>query len=116
MLFMIIVKSSKNSETGNKPNLELMKQMDQYNDELDSAGVKVMAKGLRPSSIGHRISFNKENKKPIITKGPFENPKDIIAGFFLIDVKDYEEALQWALKAPDPQGDGEGEIELRQLY
>lgn len=116
MLFMILVKSSKNSENEDRPSKELMKQMDLYNEELDAAGVKVMAKGLRPSSIGVRISFLKENEKPVITKGPFENPRDIIAGFFLIDVKDYDEALKWALRAPDPQGYGEGEIELRQLY
>src|SRR5690606_34691492 len=101
---------------GKRPSLELMKQMDVYNDELEQASVKVMAHGLGPSSTALRISFVKENEKPVITKGPFENPKDIVAGFFLIDVKDYDEALKWALKAPDPQGFGEGEIELRQVF
>ncbi|MGM9973017.1 MAG: YciI family protein [Clostridiaceae bacterium] len=116
MLFMLIVKASKNSEAGNMPSKELMEAMDKFNDDLDEAGVKVMAKGLQPSSNGIRISYEKPGEAPVVTHGPFSEPKDVIAGFFLIDVKSREEAVEWAMKAPDPQGDGEGQIELRQLY
>lgn len=116
MLFMMIVKASKNSEGSNMPHKTLMKAMDDYNDELIQAGVRVMAKGLHPSSNGLRISFLNPGEKPIITEGPFPNINELVAGFFLIDVKSKEEAVHWAMKAPDPQGDGEGQIELRQVY
>ncbi|MDX9808356.1 MAG: YciI family protein [Acholeplasma sp.] len=116
MLFMMIIKASKNSEAANLPDKKLMLAMDDYNDLLDSAGVKVMAKGLQPSSNGLRFSFTTPGEPAIITEGPFENPSTLVAGFFLIDVKSKEEAIYWAKKAPDPQGNGEGQIELRHLY
>lgn len=116
MLFMLIVKASKNSETGNRPNPELNQAMDRFNEELIKADVRVMAKGLHPSSNGMRISFTKPGEKPVITDGPFTETKELIAGFILIDVASKEEAIEWALKMPDPQGYGEGQIELRQVY
>ena len=116
MLFMMIVKASKNSEGANLPNKELMEAMDHYNDQLIEAGVRVMAKGLHPTSEGMRLSFKKPGEKPVITYGPFMEAWQQIAGFFLIDVKSKEEAIEWAKRAPDPQGFGEGQIELRQVY
>lgn len=116
MLFMMIVKASKNSEGANLPNLELMEKMDKYNDELSEAGVRVMAKGLHPTSDGMRFTFEKLGEDPVITYRPFLEPNEQIAGFFLIDVNSREEAIKWAKKAPDPQGFGEGQIELRQVY
>ncbi len=116
MLFMLLVKASKNSEAGNLPSQELMQQMDQYNEDLEKAGVKVMAKGLHPSSNGIRISYQNPGESPIVTEGPFTDTKELIAGFFLIDVKSREEAIEWAMRAPDPQGFGEGQIELRQVF
>jgi hypothetical protein len=116
MLFMLIVKASKNSEVGNLPSPELMEAMTKYNEELVKAGVRVMAKGLHPSSNGIRISYTKPGEKPIVTEGPFTEAKDLIAGFILIDVKSSEEAIEWAMKMPDPQGYGEGQIELRQVF
>jgi hypothetical protein len=116
MLFMILVKASRNSEGANLPNKALMKQMDDYNDLLDAAGVKRMAKGLHPTSNAVRFTFANPDEKPIVTQGPFPYSKDLIAGFFLIEVKSKEEALHYASLAPDPQGEGDGEIELRQLY
>lgn len=116
MLFMLIVKASKNSEAGNLPSPELMKAMDKYNEELVKAGVRVMAKGLHPSSSGIRISFPKQGENPVVTDGPFTETKELIAGFILIDVKSREEAIEWAMRMPDPQGHGEGEIELRQVF
>lgn len=115
MLFMLIVKGSRNSEGANIRDAGLDLQMDQYNVELIKAGVRVMAKGLRPSSEGIRISFPIEGGKPVVTNGPFAPADELIAGFFLIDVKSREEAIKWAMRAPDPQGHGEGQIELRQV-
>ncbi|MFD1135976.1 YciI family protein [Paenibacillus shunpengii] len=116
MLFMLIVKASKNSEAGNLPSPELRDAMDKYNEELVKAGVRVAAKGLHPSSTGIRFSFPIEGGKPVVTDGPFTESKELIAGFILIDVKSREEAIEWAMRMPDPQGHGEGQIELRQVF
>ncbi|PLR94643.1 YciI family protein [Bacillus sp. T33-2] len=116
MLFMMIVKASKNSEAGNLPSPELIEAMTKYNEELVKAGVRVMAKGLHPSSNGIRISYMKPMEKPVVTDGPFTETKELIAGFILIDAKSREEAIEWAMRMPDPQGHGEGQIELRQVF
>ncbi|QYR22417.1 YciI family protein [Paenibacillus sp. sptzw28] len=116
MLFMLIVKASKNSEGANLPDPELIEAMTKYNEELDKAGVRVAAKGLHPSSNGIRISYPKPGEKPIVMDGPFTETKELIAGFILIDVKSREEAIEWAMRMPDPQGHGEGQIELRQVF
>ncbi len=89
--------------------------MEQYNQNLLDTGVRVMAKGLHPSSEGIRFLHVKSGEAPVIEYGPFEPTKDIVAGFFLIDVKSKEEAIEWARKVPDPMGNGEGQIELRQV-
>ena len=115
MLFMMIVKASRKAELAKTTNPVLREQMDIYNDQLESAGVRVMAKGLYPDSEGVRISFPIEGKAPVITYGPFPNTHEQIAGFFIIDVPNKEKAIEWLLKAPDPQGHGEGQIELRQI-
>ncbi|WP_066303586.1 YciI family protein [Bacillus sp. FJAT-29814] len=116
MLFIMIVKASKNSEAGKLPSSELIEAMTKYNEELVRAGVRVMAKGLHPSSNGIRFSYSKPGEKPVITDGPFSESKELIAGFILIDVKSREEAIEWAMRMPDPQGHGEGQIELRQVF
>lgn len=116
MLFMLIVKSSKNSEAGNRPSLELIGAMDKYNKELIEAGVRVMAKGLKPSSTGMRISYPTSTENPVVINGPFSEPENIIAGFILIDVNSREEAIGWAMRMPDPQGGGEGQVELREVF
>lgn len=113
---MLIVKASKNSEEGNAPNIELMAAMKKYNEDIVKAGIRVMAKGLYPSSEGIRISYLEEGKIPIVTEGPFIESTDIIAGFILIEVNSREEAIKWAMKMPDPQGFGQGQIELRQVF
>jgi hypothetical protein len=115
MLFMLVVKASKNSEAGNRPSAELEEAMTAYNKSLIKAGVRVMAKGLRPSSNGIRISFPQPGEKPVVTEGPFTDSNDLIAGFILIDVNTREEAIEWAMRMPDPQGYGEGQIDLRQI-
>lgn len=116
MLFMLVVKASNNSEAGNLPNSELIEAMSKFNEELINAGVRVMAKGLHPSSNGIRISYPVPGEKPVVTEGPFTETNELIAGFILIDVKSREEAIEWAMRMPDPQGHGEGQIELRQIF
>lgn len=116
MLFMLIVKASRNSEAGNLPDPELIEAMTKFNKELVRAGVRVMAKGLHPSSNGMRISFPRPGEEPVVEDGPFWEPQDLIAGFILIDVRSREEAIEWAMRMPDPQGYGEGQIELRQVF
>lgn len=116
MLFMLIVKASDNSEAGNLPSSELIEAMTRYNEELVKAGVRVMAKGLHPSSNGIRLTFPNPGQKPVVTDGPFTETKELIAGFILIEVKSREEAIEWAMRMPDPQGHGEGQIELRQVF
>lgn len=115
MLFMLIVKASKNSERGNLPSAALMEAMGRYNEELIAAGVRIMAKGLHPSSNAIKITYPPDSE-PVITEGPFDPPHAIVAGFILIEVDSREEALKWALRMPDPQGFGEGEIEMRQVF
>ncbi len=87
MLFMLIVKASKNSEAGHLPSQELMDAMDQFNQELVYAGVRVMAKGLHPSSNGMRLSYPVPDEKPVVTHGPFADTENVVAGFILIDVQ-----------------------------
>lgn len=116
MLFMLVVKASNNSEAGNLPNSELIEAMSKFNEELINAGVRVMAKGLHPSSNGIRISYPVPGEKPVVTEGPFTETNELIAGFILIDVTSREEAIEWAMRMPDPQGHGEGQIELRQIF
>ena len=113
---MLLIKSSHNSENRQLPNPKLMAAMDQYNDQLEAAGVKIMAKGLHPTRQAYRFRFTKEGQPPEIIQGPFTPPTEQVAGFFLLELSSLEEAYQWALQAPDSQGFGEGEIELRQVY
>lgn len=116
MLFMLLVKASTNSESGNLPSETLRQAMSMYNQSLVDAGIRVMAKGLHPTSEAVRIHYADNGEQPRLEKGPFNEAKDQLAGFILIDVHSKEEALTWALKMPDPQGDGEGQIELRQVF
>jgi len=119
MRFMMIVKATKDSEEGTMPS-EQMEQMfaamKKYNDEMRKAGVLVAVGGLHPSSNGIRISYPVPGEPPIITDGPFTEVKELIGGYWFIDVKSREEAIEWAMRAPDPHGLGEGQIELRQVY
>lgn len=116
MLFMLIVKASKHSEAGRLPSADLRSAMDAYNDELVQAGVRIMARGLHPSSNALRFTYPYEGKDAVITEGPFPETSELVAGFILIDVASKEEAIQWAKRMPDPQGLGEGQVELRQVY
>jgi hypothetical protein len=116
MRFMIIVKASTDSEAGVMPSQELIDAMQKYNEELVKAGVLLAADGLQPSSSGIRISYPEPGSKPKVMDGPFTEVKELIAGYTLIEVKSREEAIEWAMRMPDPHGFGQGEIELRQVF
>jgi hypothetical protein len=90
--------------------------MARYNEELARAGVLVAAEGLHPSSNAIRISYPEPGGKPKVVDGPFTEAKEMIAGFTLIEVKSREEAIEWAMRMPDPHGFGQGQIELRQVF
>ena len=115
MRFMMIVKASKDSEAGKMPSEELLSVMSRYNEELMQAGVLLDLSGLQPSSKGARIKFS--GGKRTVVDGPFTESKELIAGYWIIQVKSLEEAIEWAKRAPNPQGEGqEGEIEVRQFF
>jgi hypothetical protein len=112
---MMMVKASKESEAGVMPEEKLIAQMTKYNEELAKAGVLLDLSGLQPSSKGARIKFS--GGKPTVIDGPFTDEKGLIAGYWLIQVKSREEAIEWAKRAPAPHGEGkEGEIDIRQLF
>jgi len=115
MKFMMIVKASENSEAGVMPGEELLSAMGKYNEELMNAGVLVDLAGLKPSSEGIRVKFS--GGKRAITDGPFTETKELIAGYWIIQTKSREEAIEWAKRVPAPHGEGqEGEIELRPYF
>jgi hypothetical protein len=116
MRFMMTVRATKETEAGVMPSQELIDAMMKYNEELVKAGVLIAAEGLHPSSGAIRISYPVPGGKPKIMDGPFTEAKELIAGFTIIDVKSREEAIEWAMRMPDPHGNGEGEIELRQIF
>src|SRR5215470_9833121 len=115
MRFMMIVKASKESEAGVMPSEELLSAMGKYNEELMKAGVLLDLSGLKPSSQGVRIKFS--GGKRTVIDGPFTESKELIAGYWIIQVKSREEAIEWAKRVPAPHGEGaEGEIEIRPFY
>ena len=115
MRFMMIVKANKDSEAGKMPSEVLLSAMGKYNEELMKAGVLLDLAGLQPSSKGARIKFS--GGKRTVVDGPFAETKELIAGYWIIQVKSREEALEWAKRVPNPHGEGqEGEIELRQFF
>ena len=113
MRFMIIVKASKDSEAGVKPDEQLLKDMMKYNEELVKAGVMQAGEGLHPSSKGARVKFSGKNRTVI--DGPFAETKELIAGFWLWNVKSREEAIEWVKRCPNPMP-GDSEIEIRQIF
>jgi len=115
MRFMMFVKASKESEAGVMPSEKLVSEMMKYNEDLAKAGVLLDLSGLHPTSKGARIRFSGD--KRTVVDGPFAESKELIAGYWLIQVKSREEAIEWARRAPNPHGDGaETEIEVRQLF
>jgi len=115
MRFMMIVKANKDSEAGKMPSEALLAAMAKYNDELMKTGVLVDLSGLQSSAKGARIKFS--GRKKTVIDGPFAETKELIAGYWIINVKSKQEAIEWAKRAPNPHGeDQEGEIEIRQFF
>ncbi|TMJ42382.1 MAG: YciI family protein [Alphaproteobacteria bacterium] len=113
MRFMVIVKANKDSEAGVLPDEKLLADMGNFNEQLAKAGVLLAAEGLHPSSKGARVRFSGANRTVI--DGPFAETKELVAGFWLWQVKSKEEAIEWVKRCPNPFP-GESEIEIRQVY
>jgi hypothetical protein len=111
MRFMVIVKADRNSEAGVMPSTELLTAMGKFNEEMVKAGVMVAGEGLHPTSKGARIKYS--GKQRTVTDGPFAVTGDLVAGFWLIQVKSRDEAIEWMKRAPF---DGGAEIEIRQVF
>lgn len=114
MRFMIIVKASADSEAGKMPSEELLTAMGKYNEELVNAGIMLAGEGLHPSSRGARVRFAGDSR--IVVDGPFTETKELIAGFWLWQVKSREEAIEWVKRCPNPMPGTESEIEIRQVF
>ena len=113
MRFMVIVKANKDSEAGIMPTAEELTAMGKFNEELVNAGIMLAGEGLQPSSKGARIRFS--GSKRTVIDGPFAETKELIDGFWIIQVKSKEEAIEWFKRCPNP-GRGESEIEIRQVF
>jgi len=113
MRFMVMVKASKDSEAGVMPSEKLLTEMGKFNEELVKAGVMLAGEGLHPSSKGARIKFSGD--KRTVIDGPFAETKELVAGFWIWQVKSKEEAIQWAKRCPNPTG-AQGELEIRQIF
>ena len=114
MRVLIIVKATKDSEAGVMPDEKLLAEMGKYNEELAKAGVMLAGEGLHPSSKGARVRFS--GAKRTVIDGPFAETKELIAGFWLWQVKSNEEAIEWVKRCPNPFPDTESEIEIRQVF
>jgi hypothetical protein len=115
MKFMILVKATRDSEAGKMPPESLLKEMIGFHEEMAKAGVLVDGSGLRPSSAGWRIKYGKNGQKSFVD-GPFAETKELIAGFWIWQVKSMEEALEWARRCPDPMPGEESELEIRPVF
>ncbi len=113
MRFMVLVKANEESEAGVLPDEKMLTEMGKFNEELVNAGVLLAGEGLHPSSKGARIRFSGD--KRTVVDGPFTETKELVAGFWLIQVKSKEEAIEWVKRVPNPD-DAEGEIEIRQVF
>ena len=114
MRVMVIVKATKESEAGVLPTQELLAEMGKFNEELAKAGVMLAGEGLQASSKGARVKFS--GKKRTVIDGPFSETKELIAGFWLWQVRSLEEAIEWVKRTPNPFPGGESEIEIRQVF
>jgi hypothetical protein len=114
MRVMVIVKATKSSEAGALPDEKLLAAMQEYNEELVKAGVMLAGEGLHPSSRGKRVKFS--GGKRTVTDGPFAETKELIAGFWLWQVKSMDEAMKWLERCPDPMPGEESVIEVRQVF
>ena len=114
MRVMVIIKATKNSEAGIMPGEQLLADMGRFNEELVKAGIMLAGDGLHPSSRGKRVRFSGGTKT--VVDGPFAETKELIAGFWIWQVKSMDEALEWVRRCPDPMPGEESEIEVRPLF
>jgi len=114
MRCMVIMKANQATEAGTMPSERVLTEMGNFNEELVKAGVMLAGEGLHPSSKGVRVSFE-SGSKPKVTDGPFSETKELVAGFWLWQVKSMDEAIEWARRVPNPDNDA-FEIELRQVF
>ena len=113
MRVLVVVKASKESESGAMPDPKLFEEMGKFNEELMKAGIWVSAEGVRASSFGKRVHFS--GTKRTVTDGPFAETKELIAGYWVWKVKSMDEALEWAKRCPNPHND-DSDIEIRPLF
>lgn len=113
MRVMVVVKATKDSEAGLMPSTELLEAMGRYNEELVNAGIMLAGEGLKPSAQGKRVAFDGASR--IVTDGPFAETKELIAGFWLWQVKDMAEAVEWVKRCPNPMP-GPSDIEIRPIF
>ena len=113
MRFMVIVKATKDSEAGVMPSQELLEEMGRFNEELVKAGVLLAGEGLHPSSKGARVRF--DGSKRTVIDGPFAETKELIAGFWILQVRSLDEAIEWVKRIPNPHGE-HSEVEIRQVF
>jgi len=111
--FMVLLKANEDTEAAVMPSEQLLAEMGQYNEEMVKAGVLLAGEGLQPSSKGARVKFSGDERS--VTDGPFAEAKEMIAGYWLIQVKSKDEAIEWVKRCPNPM-DGESEIEIRQVF
>ena len=114
MRFMVIVKANEKSEGGELPSERVLTEMGKFNEELVKAGVMLAGEGLQPSSKGARVKFS-GTKKPTVVNGPFAETKELVAGFWLWECRSKDEAIEWAKRIPNPDGE-ESEVEIRQVF
>ena len=114
MRFIVMVKATKESEAGVLPDAKLLADMGKYNEELVKAGVMLAGEGLQPSSKGARVKFS--GTKRTVVDGPFSETKELVAGFWIFQVKSLEEAIEWVKRCPNPMPNSDSEIEIRQVF
>jgi hypothetical protein len=114
MKFMVIVKANADTEAGVMPTQQQLAEMGQFNEELVKAGVLLAGEGLHPTSRGARIVFDGDKRS--VVDGPFAESKELIAGFWIIEVSSKQEAIEWMRRCPNPYNGGRGDIEIRQIF
>jgi len=113
MRVMVIIKATKASENGEMPSQQLLSEMMQFNEELVKSGMLLAGDGLHPSSRGKRVKF--DGKKRAVVDGPFAETKELIAGFWILQVKSMDEAVEWVKRIPNPDNE-QGEVEIRPVF
>ena len=114
MRVMVIVKATKSSEAGVMPGEQLLAEMGRYNEDLVKAGIMLAGDGLHPSSKGARVLFS--GSKRVVVDGPFTETKELVAGFWIWQVRSMDEAVEWARRCPNPMPDDEGVLEIRPIF